>query len=305
MEYKLKINGDIYEKEAWDLFVKDYFPNYEKFWQKFIIPRTERPDSQDMKLGLSENEQKIIMLHYSIIINLYFVFNDIENAYNRKDFENMYIRLSSATEVFEEFLMLYLIYKDSINFEEMINNAMPKHEFKPLTKDALKIFEKGKNYNLPIISKRSIIKKIPKEKKFSDELDILFSSMDNIRAYRNPIIHSWSMFLLEKECFDSEKIPSEFNYRNWLDIKSKLKNPEQESTTKKNYFIDRKEMIKRDAIKISRLFNSVWNYLCNGKTKEIENMPKNSHPLSISPPAKQTTSIDKTSFNLGPGSAGF
>src|SRR3989338_2364067 len=35
---KLETEGDQFEKDFWPLFIKDQFPSYEKFWQKFVFP---------------------------------------------------------------------------------------------------------------------------------------------------------------------------------------------------------------------------------------------------------------------------
>jgi len=43
MQYTIQKNGDSIERESWKLFAKTSFPSYEKFWQSFVVPLTQRP----------------------------------------------------------------------------------------------------------------------------------------------------------------------------------------------------------------------------------------------------------------------
>lgn len=41
--YTLNDDGDSFEKRYWNAFLKNDFPEYEKYWSKYIIPLTNRP----------------------------------------------------------------------------------------------------------------------------------------------------------------------------------------------------------------------------------------------------------------------
>jgi hypothetical protein len=45
--FTLENNGDDLGKKCWDSFIKDKFPNYQKFWQKFVINLTNRSNDQN------------------------------------------------------------------------------------------------------------------------------------------------------------------------------------------------------------------------------------------------------------------
>ena len=34
----LETGGDQFERDFWPLFIRDQFPSYETFWQKFVFP---------------------------------------------------------------------------------------------------------------------------------------------------------------------------------------------------------------------------------------------------------------------------
>lgn len=75
--YKLAINGDDLERHYWGLFLKDYFPSYESFWLKFVVPLTNRPidihfknDLELSRIGKTEADICIAQLSYSIFRHL-------------------------------------------------------------------------------------------------------------------------------------------------------------------------------------------------------------------------------------------
>jgi len=77
VQYRLAIDGDRLEKYYWGLFIQNYFPSYEVFWQKYTVPLTKRPDSihfrrneELSRIGKSENDLCIAQLAYSAVINL-------------------------------------------------------------------------------------------------------------------------------------------------------------------------------------------------------------------------------------------
>ncbi|MDD4294995.1 MAG: hypothetical protein PHP69_05735 [Candidatus Omnitrophica bacterium] len=79
MGFILEKDGDALEKETWNLFIKNYFPNYEKFWISFVVPRTKRPINIMAKANIHFDEKRIMMLHYTILNHLSFVFKNFSN----------------------------------------------------------------------------------------------------------------------------------------------------------------------------------------------------------------------------------
>lgn len=75
--YRLAIDGDDFERRCWNLFVKDQFPSYERFWLKSVVSLTNRPNNVHFKtdtelaaIGKSESDLCVAQLNYSILRHL-------------------------------------------------------------------------------------------------------------------------------------------------------------------------------------------------------------------------------------------
>ncbi|MCK9293125.1 hypothetical protein M0P25_03555 [archaeon] len=199
MEYKLKIDGDSIEKESWDLFIQAKFPNYETFWQNFVVPRTNRPDNFYLRQEIlfKENEVFITQIHYSILVQFYYINKYIVHCEDDFVFENLITRLSSITDLTEEFLFRYLIYLRKIDVIKLVKSA-DNSKLKISVKDAVKSLEDGINYSISVFNKKKILIKVFKKESVKE----LFKLVDEIRSYRNKVIHSWAIFKI------NNKVPS-------------------------------------------------------------------------------------------------
>lgn len=257
LHYRLKIDGDALEKEAWDLFVQRYFPNYERFWLAFVVPRTCRPDSIRTRPEIQAPESFLIMLHYTILRNLHFAGLSLNNAYDRQIFEQIYIRLSSAADVCEEFLFRFLLGQKGETIKEFIENNYNEELSAPIPPNldkAVKKLEKGKDYNLRVIRKRQIIEKL------SEKLDLqtFFSFCDSIRGYRNIIVHSWPLFQINQMCLTKEATKN-WKYRDWVSVLNILQDAtKREEFIQKNYR-DMVMMVSEDFSSLVTLINDLWD----------------------------------------------
>lgn len=75
--YRLAVDGDIFEQHCWNLFIKDQFPSYEKFWLRFIVSLTNRPknihfktDEKLAEINKTTLDICIAQLNYSILRHL-------------------------------------------------------------------------------------------------------------------------------------------------------------------------------------------------------------------------------------------
>jgi len=80
-KYRLISDGDLIEKECWNLFVGNEFSTYEIFWIDYIVPLTNRPSDIHFKtnqeliqIGKSEKDICIAQLNYSILRHLKVVY---------------------------------------------------------------------------------------------------------------------------------------------------------------------------------------------------------------------------------------
>lgn len=76
-QFKLETHGDRWEQEWWPL-VKNDFPAYEIFWQRYVVPLTNRicgPQMSErewtrLRPGVSDRLERMTMFHYSVFYNL-------------------------------------------------------------------------------------------------------------------------------------------------------------------------------------------------------------------------------------------
>lgn len=86
MQYTLQNDGDGFEKHYWNEFLKDKFPEYEKYWSEKITPLTNRPvdihfkSSQELtRKGLTADDICRAQLHYTTFRHLVRSFEIMKN----------------------------------------------------------------------------------------------------------------------------------------------------------------------------------------------------------------------------------
>lgn len=115
MPYTLMKNGDGFEKKYWGLFILKEWPEYEKFWQKHVIPLTNRPtdihfknDASLVPLGYSSEDICIAQLHYTILRHLSRIFTILQNPHpNLDSLTEIFVRIVGAQDVAFELLERY------------------------------------------------------------------------------------------------------------------------------------------------------------------------------------------------------
>jgi len=75
--YRLAIDGDDFERHCWNLFVKDQFSSYERFWLKSVVSLTNRPNNVHFKtdaelaaISKSQSDLCVAQLNYSVLRHL-------------------------------------------------------------------------------------------------------------------------------------------------------------------------------------------------------------------------------------------
>lgn len=111
MAFQLALHGDRVEQAAWPLFVRDRFPEYEVFWQLFVVPLTNRvTDANDVSFRAQpELDQEgrpawhvaVAQLHYTTLLHLLRAW---EIRQRRVAFIEAIARLSAATDTAFELL---------------------------------------------------------------------------------------------------------------------------------------------------------------------------------------------------------
>ncbi len=270
LKYRLKIDGDPLEKVAWDSFVQNLFPNYELVWLQFVVPRTYRPNSIHTKEDTPEEERILIMLHYAILQNLYWASIDIENAYNRKVFEQIYVRLSSTADVCEEFIFRFLLWIEKKSMMNVLDDLEWDEKTASITfekRDAEKNLKKGKNYVLSIISKKDIIQRLDQKKEINTDL---YTQFNAVRHYRNTLVHSWPLFQIGLMCItekalhkDDQAEESKKVLRDWVKIQKILDDESKRDAFIKNNYADMWQMASKDFVSLVRMINETWCFILN------------------------------------------
>lgn len=160
--YRLAIDGDDFERHCWNLFVKDQFPSYERFWLKFVVPLTNRPNNVHFKtdadlatISKLKSDLCIAQLNYSVLRHLmrcFEVLKALENPIGIDQQLNLLlegmVRLSGAQD----------------NAFELLERAKNPSNYQPFAekdgKTAREAWQKNQNYPL-----------------------------QNLRDYRNSLIH--------------------------------------------------------------------------------------------------------------------
>lgn len=133
--FNLFNNGDMYEREAYPLFVKTQFSSYEIFWQKFIVQLTNRiKNTNDINLTIdselqirfpTENIEKIhermviSQLHYSALRMLLKAHKQIsQSAKDLDSLENCFSHLYSALDISAELFARYEKLKNNLSISD-------------------------------------------------------------------------------------------------------------------------------------------------------------------------------------------
>lgn len=77
MTYTLAEHGDGFEQIAWPAFLQREFPAYQEYWQRYVVPLTNRPrdvqlqdDASLAALGKGPEDVAMAQLHYTVFRHL-------------------------------------------------------------------------------------------------------------------------------------------------------------------------------------------------------------------------------------------
>lgn len=118
MLYTLLNDGDKFEQRYWNIFIKDKFPSFEKYWSIRITPLTNRPQNIHFKkssvllsLGFTDEDVCKAQLHYTLLRHLVrsyeilFALKTSHQSYDYVDYlsEGLF-HITAAQDVAFEFL---------------------------------------------------------------------------------------------------------------------------------------------------------------------------------------------------------
>lgn len=204
--------GDYWEKMFWP-FLKDRFSKYEKFWQEFIIPLTNRPRDIQIRDGVHPLLEEMAMAHYSTFYHLGATFGlmnlNNENEKNTLDTERqpglhseMFFRLSSATEMIDR--LIFIVWKIGVELALLPNiESMTDHENRiksyvedgDYTKDLNRFKRKGQSVSKTFHTIRDVVPSLSLIVANNEGWTNCYSkfkilSDQEIRRYRNTLAHN-------------------------------------------------------------------------------------------------------------------
>jgi hypothetical protein len=184
----LRSNGDSFEQRYYDRFIANEFPSYEEFWLSFIVPITNRPENIHFKndqelaaLGSGDHELCIAQLHYSVLRHMARVY-DIRSLRP--------LNLNGLTEG-----MVHLVGAQDVSFELLARYVNP-------------------NTYDPWLSRgrRGVQGSLDARRSWQERENF---PLQEIRNYRNHLVHGRIMpSLVGEDCY-VPRIGEEENYFDW------------------------------------------------------------------------------------------
>ncbi len=240
---RLITEGDDFEKFYWNKFIKTLFPNYERFWAKFIVPMTNRPsnihlksEQELLKDGKGDREVQYAQLHYTVLRHLAYVYDLLADK-SKFNFDNLlegFLRLFSAQDVAFELIQRI---SEPTKYEPWKGRSIGG--------ELINAWEKGRIYP---------------------------DHIKSMRWYRNFLAHS---HLMPTMIIDSvlyvPMIGKETDYYDWRKIDSQ----EKAEKVRKD-FIKAHELLNNAWVDTVKFLNDCWqNYLQDHLSNPFENDPEN------------------------------
>jgi hypothetical protein len=120
------------ERRGWLLFAEAKFPNYQRFWQTFVVPRTKHAKYYTVDLNIlanvPEQERRIIELNYYIFTDLYAVYRSFEKkrgtpSKERSDFRISLSQLAAACDRTDLLLFMFLRITNELPVSDPVRQA--------------------------------------------------------------------------------------------------------------------------------------------------------------------------------------
>ena len=233
--YTLIKDGDEYERECWEKFIKDEFPSYEKFWIQYIVPLTNRPENiyfktnkELQKIGKSGHDICLAQLHYSILYHLGKVYKlKNKEPFALDDLTEGIVRICGALDIAFEFLERF---KNPKKYSPWLEK---EQRGKLGSMEARKAWQKTNGYPL-----------------------------QNLRNYRNHLVHGRMMPNLNRQVLYLPKVGLEKRYFDWRLVTSPDKLPKVQKD-----FIPAKEILSESWNRLLDYLETNWkNVILHRKT---------------------------------------
>ncbi len=256
--------GDKTEKEAWPLFAEEKFPNYELLWQRFVVPRTGRPNNIHFSQGIPLEDKEIAGIHYSILHGFYVVYKwlsekEANGATEKESFEYSFVKLSNICDLTEEMLFKLLILTGQLdsNSPQIVKAVDQDSKDEKIAK----INAMTAGMVLDDLRKRgtSSVTLLDRVRIIDDKFDLKrYKSLSGeIRRYRNVIVHSWHSFQINNMVPKADYIKG---YQDWARVTDVIKS--NDDTAKQALlkdFVPMRELVQQQVDKLVTVVNQLWS----------------------------------------------
>lgn len=281
--YTLAADGDKIEQSGWSLFGKGKFPNYEIFWQRYIVPLTNRPTDIHLSPTATLEQSEIATIHYTIYYNFHRIYTWLSNAVGDEDFEQdkfeqAFVKLSNACDLTEELLFRVLANigkfdQTHTSFQRVENRNFKRDKRAKLEQLFTKVtafgtLSKRGSLSLTIINRVNVLKSFL-------NLETYLKISEPIRSYRNILVHSANSIQIDGAV---PRIDHAKEYLDWTKVTNIVRSNDltAKETLKKN-FADRRDLALQETDKLIAELNLLWEHLIAllPLQEEAENKTKN------------------------------
>lgn len=270
-KYSFAGNGDIFEQSK-HLFANNSCPNIEEFWQQFVVPLTNRMESNSSRSGVRFRDgldpllEYICSANYSLFVHLVSA-SDASADWNPLSLDTVFTRLASACDVFEALsIKFHILISECSGVPSKVVEGMSIDEFVEAAKEFWHDkYPTLKKYYVDIGSKvpqlfiptgESILKeffaKAPSRKEYIRTAQL-------IRSFRNAIVHDVRVGTLKGDANwplapKPEKVS---DYRQWSQVERVAGNSDLIGKD----FCDVRELCNEYITRLTNAINNLYEYI--------------------------------------------
>ncbi len=262
-------NGNNIEQSVASL-VRAYFPNYEDFYSKYLIPLTGQPKDPNWRHDTYPELEKIGISAFGILKSINYV-SIKKSKINvsgdpEQTFKNIYFHFGLAIDCVETLARSIILVEAELNIRDFNKNLRLKPEelcadFQKWIKNSYyEKYEKMVKFGKPIFyypqHDYNFISLIVENKQVTSNFSKLTKSIKDYRNFftHNPGVDVFKdlatneLFAIKKEMVNESA--------NWASLIEHYNNH-------KNHFINPKEMVTKDLILLLGELNNIWIFVCN------------------------------------------
>ncbi len=281
LKWSLMDDGDLFEKAYWP-YLKDSFPNYEVFWNLFIVPLTRRIIDRTNILFRADIDpllEETSMAHYTIFKSLYFIFEE-KKCFGNESLRNVYYHFGLIIEMVN--LLTWKVYSikcrvglENQEFIPALKENEATKKFRSFMKDNYhKQYQDFIGEGRPVVyylhTRTDVLNKLIKDPNFLKKVKDFFRGISDYRnsfihtplpghlVMHNPFTKKATRFVIKKD-----KIRQ---YKLWTDVTHTFQ-------VNIDDFIAEEQLVEKDFYKIQEILNEIWGHLIieiNGIMKQAK-----------------------------------